>query len=172
MTYYIFIENEKINGCGECQQLTENVQNIEVIETLYNDFAENPNKYIYENGEIVINPNYEQELAEERKKTFLQDFFEIPNVVNDKNGYYRKKPKGYSSAVESIIAAFNMVSVIGQLPKDTLIFYEEPDFTKPEECTEEWLIEHQFKNETMTPTEFGKFYAAFLQAWNKQEHEN
>lgn len=127
---------------------------------------ETSKKYELYNGEYLT----QKEIAAKRKEEFLKDFFEIPNVVNDKSGYYRKLPKGYSSAVESINSAFNMVTIIGQLPKDTLIFYEEPDFTKPEECTEEWLVEHQFKNETMTPTEFGTFYATFLQAWNKQEH--
>lgn len=167
---YIYIKDNNIIGANRQKSEDETILNIEVAESLFNDFCQNPNKYIYKNEEIVLNPDYEEYLAEKRKEIFLQDFFEIPNVVNDKNGYYRKKPKGYSSAVESINSAFNIVTVTGLLQKDTLIFYEEPDFTKPEECTEEWLIEHQFKNEEMTLTEFGKFYASFLQAWNKQEH--
>ena len=56
---YIFVENGKLNGCGECLQLTDGVQNIEVSESLYNAFAQDPDKYIYLDGEIVENPEYE-----------------------------------------------------------------------------------------------------------------
>ena len=56
-------------------------------------------------------------------------------------------------------------------PANKLIFYAKPDFTKPEECTEEWLIEHQSFNEEMTEQEFGQFYIGFTTAWNNQEHE-
>lgn len=108
---------------------------------------------------------YKAEQALEREKTFYSEFIEIPNF-----GWYRKTPKGYSSAVESINTAFNAVSVLGSLPADYLIFYEKPDFTKPKECTEEWLIAHQTKNEAMSAEEFGQFYAAFITAWNSQEH--
>ena len=59
--YYIFIKDEKINGCGQCQCLNEDYSNLEVTEEVYNAFVENPNKYVYQNGEIVENPNYEQE---------------------------------------------------------------------------------------------------------------
>ena len=52
------------------------------------------------------------------------------------------------------------------------IFYQQPDFTKPEECTEEWLVEHQIFNPEMSVQEFGTFYMAFMTAWNTQEHEN
>ena len=108
---------------------------------------------------------YKAEQALEREKTFYSEFIEIPNF-----GWCRKTPKGYSSAVESINTAFNAVSVLGSLPAEYLIFYEKPDFTKPEECTEEWLIAHQTKNEAMSAEEFGQFYAAFITAWNSQEH--
>ena len=108
----------------------------------------------------------EEEQAEEREAEFKSKFFEIPN-----HGWFRKVPKGYSSAAESLNSAFNAVSILGKLPASTLIFYEQPDFTKPEECTEEWLIEHQTTNEEMTVQEFGAFYMAFVTAWNAEEHE-
>lgn len=108
----------------------------------------------------------EQE-EQERENNFKSSFFEIPNF-----GWFRRTPKGYSSAVESLNTAFNAVSILQKLPADMLIFYQEPDFTKPEECTEEWLIEHQIKNQEMTIQEFGAFYMAFMTAWNNQEHVN
>ena len=68
MTYYVFIQNEKINGTGQCKQLTEGVLNIEVDEDVYN----NVEKYTYKDGEIVINENYEQE-QQEKEKARIQE---------------------------------------------------------------------------------------------------
>ena len=107
----------------------------------------------------------EEELADQREENFKETFFEIPTY-----GWFRKVPKGYSSAVESLNTAFNAVSILQKLPANMLIFYQEPDFTKPEECTEEWLIEHQTTNEEMTVQEFGQFYMAFMTAWNTEMH--
>ena len=59
--YYIFIENNKINGCGQAKILNDEVINYEVEEVFYNEFAENPSKYIWDGLQVVENPNYEQE---------------------------------------------------------------------------------------------------------------
>lgn len=117
-------------------------------------------------------PHYtEEEKTAMRKANFESTFFEILGF-----GWYRRRPKGYSSAVESLNSAYNSytemqkLGMVQNFPANTLIFYEKPDFTKPEECTEEWLIEHQYFNEEMTPIEFGQFYIRFTTAWNDQEH--
>lgn len=60
MTYYIFIVNEEINGCGQCKCIGEEVQNIEVSEELYNTFNADPDKYIWNGTGIVENPDYEE----------------------------------------------------------------------------------------------------------------
>lgn len=103
--------------------------------------------------------------AADRKKAFLQDFFKVKDI-----GYYRRKPKGYQSAIESINTAFNICAKTGSLPADALIFYPEPNFKKEEECTEQWLISHQIKLPAMNEAEFGALYIAFVTAWNKEEH--
>ena len=61
MKRYIFIEKGIINGAGMVKQLGEDVLNIEVSEELYDDFCSDTLKYAYINGEIVRNPNYEQD---------------------------------------------------------------------------------------------------------------
>lgn len=129
---------------------------------------ETTKKYELYNGEYLTSG----EIALRREKEFLKDFFKVPEAINNQDLYYRKSPKGYSSAVESINTAFNIVATLGTLPAGSLIFYEEPDFTKEEECTEEWLVNHQIVSKAMTTQEFGEFYAKFIVAWNSQEHEN
>jgi hypothetical protein len=68
MTYYIFLDNRKLNGAGQCRQLTKGVENIEVSEELYNAYIGAPTKYIYSEGKIIENPNYETERLEEEAK--------------------------------------------------------------------------------------------------------
>ena len=114
---------------------------------------------------LIPNPNWDEEQAEKREADFKSKFFEIQGF-----GWYRKQPKGYTSAVESLNTAFNAVTIMQKLPAGMLIFYQAPDFTKPEECTEEWLIAHQTFNNEMTAQEFGAFYVGFMTAWNNQEH--
>ena len=170
MIYFIY-KNNTVYGCTEFEETIEDIaianslEDYEVGTTDFEDYAPSNNKYLLQEGEIVLNPNYELELAEARKEEFLKQFFKI-----DGYGYFRKQPKGYGSAVESLNTAFNIVTVIGNLPANTLTFYAEPDFTIAEQCTEEWLVENATKNEVMTPSEFGTFYAQFTMAWNSQEH--
>ena len=85
MAYYVFIENEKINGCGQCRQLTEGVENLEVDESLYNAFVESPDMYIWDGSDVVINPNYENEKLKQAQQSKLQEAsykaFEYRNVI-------------------------------------------------------------------------------------------
>ena len=56
--YYIFLENEKLNGCGECKRL--DCENIEVEQDIYEDYIKTPNKYTWEEKEIEVEiPDFE-----------------------------------------------------------------------------------------------------------------
>lgn len=111
----------------------------------------------------------EAEKAAERETDFKDKFFEIQGF-----NYYRKQPKGYTSALESLGVAYNMITsgVIHELPAGTFIFYPKPNFYIAEQCTEEWLIEHQIFSEAMSREQFLQFYAAFVVAWNNEMHES
>lgn len=108
----------------------------------------------------------EEDLTDIREADFKTKFFEITGF-----GWYRKVPKGYQSAVESMNVLFNIANVSNGIQAGLIIFYRQPDFTKPEECTEEWLVEHQIIQPTMTKAEFMALYVAFMTAWNTEEHE-
>ena len=62
MTYYAIITNNKLNGRSQCECIGEDIFSIEITEEVYN----NLDHYIYSNGEIILNPNYEQEQAEKK----------------------------------------------------------------------------------------------------------
>ena len=69
MTYYIFVENNKTNGCGQVQCLSETVRNIEVTEEVFNSFLNDNLTYVWdtENEEIIPNPHYEEDVAARRR---------------------------------------------------------------------------------------------------------
>lgn len=115
--------------------------------------------------EFADTAEYQEEQANKRQQAFLKDFFNVNGY-----GYYRRVPKGYQSAVESMNVLFNIANLTKGLQAGLIIFYEEPDFTKPEECTEKWLVEHQIIMPAMTLEEFMQLYVAFMTAWNTTEH--
>lgn len=67
MEYYIFIEDGKINGAGQCRQLTEGVQNYPVTEEVFNAFCEDSILYVWDGEAVIENPNYEADKAQERR---------------------------------------------------------------------------------------------------------
>ena len=68
MKYYAFIENDKINGCGQCPQLTDGVMSFEITEEVYN----NIDRYIWNGSDVVLNPNYEDEQVQKEREKINQ----------------------------------------------------------------------------------------------------
>lgn len=66
--FYAFIENNKINGKGECFAEGEGLQCVEISEEVYN----NLDHYIWDGEKIVENPNYEQEEYERQYEEVKQ----------------------------------------------------------------------------------------------------
>ena len=63
MAYYLEIRDNEIKGRCQCVCSGENVICIEVTEEIYNDYK----KYIYSDGQIVINPNWDNIQLEKAK---------------------------------------------------------------------------------------------------------
>lgn len=121
---------------------------------------------IMQDGVPIVDPQWDEKQAQKRKQVFLKDFFKVEGF-----GYYRIHPKGYQSAVESMNVLFNAAIAMNGIQAGLIIFYKEPDFTKPEQCTEEWLVANQIIMPAMTKEEFIQLWAVFTQAWNTKEHE-
>lgn len=137
--------------------------------TMYNvdRWEETQDEYVLDGDEYVIKDEaWEEEQTKKRKQEFLQTFFKVEGF-----GYYRIQPKGYQSAVESMNVLFNAAIAMNGIQAGLIIFYPEPDFTKPEQCTEEWLIANQIIMPAMTKEEFIQLWAVFTTAWNTKEHE-
>lgn len=63
---YLFIEENKINGCGEVPAIDETTINYEITDEFYQEFQQNPSKYIWdiETQEPVIDADYEAKIAQ------------------------------------------------------------------------------------------------------------
>lgn len=77
MTYYISIENNKINGCGQCPCDNESVIDYEVSEEIYNNYKADPDKYTWNGSEIVENPNYE-EIKQQKEQARIMEMKMTP----------------------------------------------------------------------------------------------
>lgn len=142
--YYIFIQDNKINGCGQCRILNDNVINYEVEEDFYNKFAENPDMYIWDGLQVVENPNYEEEQAQKREEQFNKDFFKTSL------GYVRRKVSMATGETKDFLSdllpTISMGVQMGQ--PVTIITYNKPDFTQ--EITD-WTV---FQNVQTVTAEF------------------
>lgn len=72
MKRYIYVENGKINGCGQAEILDAATQNIEVSETIFNEFLEDNLKYIFDSGKIIPNQNYQNEKTNQELKNKIE----------------------------------------------------------------------------------------------------
>ena len=144
--YYILYDKntEKLNGCGQCRCLNEEIENIEVSEELYNAYTETPDMYIWDGNEIVENPNYEAEQAQKREEQFNKQFF------NTSLGYIRRKVSMATGETKDFLSdllpTISMGVQMGQ--PVTIITYNKPDFTQ--EITD-WTA---FQNEQTVTAKF------------------
>lgn len=126
MKRYIYVENKKINGCGQAEILDVATQNIEVSETIFNEFLEDNLKYIFDSGKIIPNPNYKKEKTNQELKNKIEalklqlddlDKKRIraicENKIKDENTnqtwleYYNQKILNLRQQIKNLTAQFN-----------------------------------------------------------------
>lgn len=165
MAYYIIFNNTEIFIVENEETLTNFYPDYEV-KVLPSDY--DAEKYIVVEGKLIVNPNYEEEQTAKRKANFESQFL-LTSLGN-----YRLQPKGYANAQQSIDTVHNIVMASGGLTQqiaDMVIFYPTPDFTKPEQCTEEWLVAHQTHPSPMTTQEWVTFYVEFTQLYAQKQYK-
>lgn len=111
----------------------------------------------------------DEEKTNTRKQTFYTQF------IQTSLGNYRLQPKGYANAQQAMDVTNTMATALGGLTEqltNLVIFYETPDFSKAEECTEEWLVAHQKNPSVMTLEEWQKFYFEFCQLYAMQQYKS
>lgn len=136
----------------------------------YDTIEETDKDYVLYNGRYVpLNETYLQKITKERQEQFYTQF------IQTSLGNYRLQPKGYANAQQAMDVTNTMAMALGGLTEQLVplvIFYETPDFTKAEECTEEWLVAHQKNPSVMTLEEWQKFYFEFCQLYAMQQYKS
>lgn len=140
MTYYIFVTDGCINGFGCCECISEGTICVEATKEMCDNIvAYGNNYYIYSNGEIIVNPNYEQEKAQKRQSNFETEFF------NTSLGWIRRKVTMKDGSTKDFLSDL-LPSIMEGLRlgiAPNIITYREPDFTQ--EVTD-WTV-YQVKKE-------------------------
>lgn len=132
-------------------------------------WEETDEEYVIDGDEYVKkDAEWEEKQAEKRQQDFESNF------LATSLGNYRLKPKGYANAQQSIDTINNIVTAMGGLNEtiaQMVIFYETPDFSDPEQCTEEWLVEHQTHPEPMTIQQWVDFYIEFTEEYARKMYQ-
>lgn len=138
MKYYAIYntQTEQLSK-AQCKCLNSECINIEVSEDVYN----NLDKYIYQNEQIVLDPDYEAKIIAERQAQFNKDFF------NTSLGYIRRKVTMATGETKDFLSdllpTISMGVQMGQ--PVTIITYKEPDFTQEEI---DWVTLQELKEVT------------------------
>lgn len=158
---YLSYQNGKIVG------YTEEPQDL-VLYTL-DKIEETTDEYVLDGEQYVkADEEYYTKKTVEREKEFYTHF------IKTFLGNYRLEPKGYANAQQAMDVTNTMATALGGLTEQLVplvIFYETPDFSKAEECTEEWLVAHQKNPSVMTLEEWQKFYFEFCQLYAMNQYK-
>lgn len=98
--YYIFVENEKLNGAGQCPCDNEDIQNIEVEQSVYERYIEDIDRYIWNGTAIIENPDYE-ETKRQKERQRLDALTLTPSDVE--RALYRAKQMDFED-LKALIA--------------------------------------------------------------------
>lgn len=144
MKYYA-IYNTKTEQLSKAQVRCLNAEciNMEVSKEVY----DNLDKYIYQDGVLVLNPNYEAEQTQARQEQFNKDFF-LTSL-----GYIRRKVTMKTGETKDFLSDLLPVISMGVQSGQavTIIAYKEPDFTQDvtdwEALQEQKIVTPEFAQE-------------------------
>ena len=130
MTYYAFIQYNKISGCGECIQLTPSVQNVEITEEVYNNIDD----YIWDGSEVILDPELDEKKLQEAKenKIAVNDFARDEALIQG----VTYKDVLFDSDTDQKVNLLATVSMMGE--EDTIVWFGMDN--QPLECNKQDLI--------------------------------
>ena len=108
-----------------------------------------------------------QETTEDRQNRFNREF-----LITSK-GAFRLHPKGFANALQAIDFIDKQVEKVGSVTEQIagqVIFYQIPDFTIVEQCTEDWLVAHQLTLSTMSKEDWNTLYLEISQLYITQQY--
>lgn len=130
MTYYALIQNNEINGCGECPLLNNDVINTEITEEQFNNIQD----YIWNGEAVVINPDLDEiKLQKAKDEKIVVNDSERDIALNQGVIY---KDVLFDSDTDQKVNLLAIVSTMGDT--DTIVWFGKDN--QPLECNKEDLI--------------------------------
>ncbi len=132
------VRNNKIIDFN-CNYLDDDIKRIETTKELYEAYLEDRNKVIFLDNKIILNPDYEKELAKKREEKFNKLFF------NTSLGYIKRQVTMKDGTIKSFLTDIVPLLQVG-IP---IISYDKPDFTTedmPKQNTDK-IVTDEFINE-------------------------
>ena len=108
--YYIIVYDDKIYSSGSMPITTDGFLNIKVEKELHDDYVLNPDKYIYSDGSIILNPNYEQ-IQQQKERQRLDALTLTPADVE--RALYRAKQMDFEDLKTLISQSLPSVDIKG-----------------------------------------------------------
>lgn len=131
LNFYAFIENNRINGVGQCQVYSPSIIVYQITEDIFNKYLEDPDYYVWNGEEVVENPDYQKIKAQKREEEFNNSFF-LTHL-----GYVKREVTMKNGAIKDFLTDLFSSIKVG-LP---ILVYEKPDFSQ--EITPEILLSLQ-----------------------------
>jgi hypothetical protein len=128
--YYAFIENNKINGCGQCECLNDDVLNYAITEEIFNNIDD----YIYYDGEIIINPDLDNIKLQQAKDNKIQENDRVRDEALLQGVLYNSVL--FDSDTDQKV---NLLATVETMPDDKTVVWFGKD-NQPLTCTKEDLF--------------------------------
>lgn len=130
MTYYAFIEDNKINGCGQSECLNDDVLNYAITEEIFNNIDD----YIYYDGEIIINPDLDNIKLQQAKDLKIEENDRIRDEALLQGVLYNSVL--FDSDTDQKV---NLLATVETMPEGQTIVWFGKD-NQPLNCTKEDLF--------------------------------
>lgn len=133
MGFYLNVENNKIISASNQPINRGTIKSYSVEQQVYYDYMANEDKYIVQNNQIVVDPEWAPKMQAKREQEFKRQFF------NTSLGWIRRKVSmatgEYKDFLSDLLPTITIGIQMGQ--PVTIITYKEPDYTK--EATTEYM---------------------------------
>lgn len=115
MSYYAFIKNNEINGCGQCPCSGDEIFCVEITEEIYN----NIDHYLWNGTEIILNPNYDaKQLAKAKEAKYQEANLKAFEYLESGNAVYEFAEGKSIEATDGNIAKLGLALVNFILQQD------------------------------------------------------